>query len=119
MKQLIGLFIALMSFAAFAGVPLPIESGSYKFQHRFAEQPWQGSITVDVQIDGHHILIFNNDSPVVFPLGLIYEGTLMWHARSSQWIIGETAADAELEDVGGCSDGPEVVDLDAYIFWTC
>ena len=43
----------------------------------------------------------------------------MWHSASGQWIIGQSPADKAAAEVGGCSDGPPVIDLTARIFWTC
>ena len=54
-----------------------------------------------------------------FSRGVIAEGELTWHARSRQWIIGVESADKDADEVGGCSDGPEVVDLVARVYWTC
>ena len=71
------------------------------------------------QIRGRHIVLINNDRADVFPAGLIAEGTLMWHAASGQWIIGTAPADADATEVGGCSDGPDVIDLQSRVYWTC
>lgn len=119
MRNCVFLISLLASAPACAAKALPIEPGHYKFAHRYAEDPGFRSITVDVRISGRHIIVINNDNTDVFPHGVIAEGTLMWHDASSQWIIGDTPKDAQLSDVGGCSDGPEVVDLKNNVFWTC
>ena len=119
MKYYLGLILLLASAMACTTTPLPIQPGNYRFQHHFAEQPTIPSITVDVEIDGRHIVVTNNDRTDVFPRGVIAEGTLMWHPVSRQWIIGDKPSDADLKDVGGCSDGPQVVDLKDHVFWTC
>lgn len=36
-----------------------------------------------------------------------------------QWVIVRSEADRHATEVGGCSDGPEVVDLQQKIYWTC
>ena len=119
MKIALGLVLLLASTVACTTEPPPIQSGDYQFQHRFAEQPTVPSITVDVRINNRHIIVSNNATTDVFPRGVIAEGTLMWHPVSRQWIIGDKPSDADLQDVGGCSDGPEVVDLKNHVFWTC
>ena len=87
--------------------PLPISSGKYELGLRFAEHPTIISTTRFVAtID-------------VYPAGLIEEGTLMWHASSQQWIIGQTDADRHASDIGGCSSGPPVVDLVKLEYWDC
>ena len=102
-----------------ASLEPPLPSGEYSFAHRHAERPDIPSIQLTVQIHGGRIVLINSGRTDVFPAGLIEEGTLMWHASSAQWIIGSEAADAEASDVGGCSDGPSVVDLQRRIYWTC
>ena len=99
----------------------PLPSGDYVFTHKFAEAEQSSipSIKVDVQIRGRHIVLINNDRTDVFPAGLLEEGTLMWHAASSQWIIGRDPTDEHAPEVGGCSTGPSVIDLGRRIYWTC
>jgi hypothetical protein len=99
----------------------PLPSGEYVFEHKFAEAEQSSipSIKLDVQIQGRHVVLINNDRTDVFPAGIIKEGTLMWHAASGQWIIAKEPTDAEAAAVGGCSDGPELVDLERRIYWTC
>ncbi len=78
-----------------------------------------GSITVSARVRGHHITVINHQASSVFPKGVIAEGTLMWNASAMQWIIGTEPADRDTTEVGGCSAGPEVVDLVRRIYWTC
>ncbi|KAF1720916.1 hypothetical protein SAMN06296416_101318 [Pseudoxanthomonas wuyuanensis] len=77
------------------------------------------SFSLTATIDGTHIVLINPKASGPFPAGIIAEGELMWHAGSRQWIIGHKDTDRTLPDVGGCSDGPEVVDLVGKIYWTC
>jgi len=99
--------------------PLPISSGRYTFQHRFAEHPGMRSMALNAVIQGRRIRITNPRATDVFPRGLLAEGELAWHARSGSWIIAGTPEDVEAAEVGGCSEGPEVVDLINRIYWTC
>jgi hypothetical protein len=120
MKRL-GTFLAFMALSGIAATapPLPIRSGHYVFQHRFAEQPDMRSVPLAVTIDGRHIVLVSAVDTAAFPKGVVAEGTLMWHAGSKQWIIGHTDADRHAAEVGGCSTGPDVVDLQKRIYWTC
>lgn len=120
MKSLF-LFIALAASSLASAVEpmLPIRSGLYAFQHKFAEQPEAPSIRLLAQISGRHIVLINEAQSSVFPKGVIAEGNLMWHAKSGQWIISQSPLDRLADEVGGCSDGPEVVDLEHRVYWTC
>ena len=97
----------------------PLKAGSYTFQHRYAEDPLLGSISVRVHIKGQRITVVNSETSQVFPKGVIAKGWLLWNEPTSQWIIGEAQADRYNSDVGGCSAGSEVVDLVKRIYWTC
>lgn len=114
---LIGLSLAA-SVSASSPKP-PLSSGEYAFQHRFAEQPSIPSIPLTARIRGDRIELINSTSDKVFPLGVIESGTLMWHAASKQWIVGHQRSDRRAAEVGGCSDGPAVIDLERRIYWTC
>lgn len=96
----------------------PLLSGTYVFSHRSAEHPNQMGHPLQVTIDGSHITVYNADSASVFPVGLVVEGTLLWHAGAAKWIIG-SKEDLKAVEVGGCSDGPAVVDLTNKVFWSC
>jgi hypothetical protein len=98
----------------------PIASGDYKFAVKDAEFDGRmPSGEVTVKIRRRHIEVFSSHRASVFPDGLVEEGELLWHARSGQWIIGSSAADAAALDVGGCGGGPTVIDLQKGIYWMC
>jgi hypothetical protein len=116
------LFLALLTSLAGSDASSQrpsLPSGLYVFEHRFAEHPDMASIELSVRIDGSHIVVVNAETSDVFPKGILAEGTLMWHEASGKWIIGDSQEDRFAKDVGGCSDGPEVVDLRKKIYWTC
>ena len=77
------------------------------------------SIGLVATISGAHMILRNPGPAGVFPHGVIAEGQLAWHRASNQWILVETPAEASAIEVGGCSDGPEVVDFKRRIYWTC
>jgi len=116
---LIAVATLVSACSAASGPKIPLASGQYVFQHRFAEHPAIPSIQLQVTISGSHIAVANPTASDSFPAGIIAEGQLMWHPASKQWIIGNQASDKFAQDVGGCSDGPEAVDLVGKIYWTC
>ena len=109
----------LAAFTAIADPALPIKSGTYQFQHRDMEFPGSKGFHVTAKISGYHIRIVNTQEHGVIPRGLLSDATLMWHKRTKQWILGHHNADRYATEVGGCSDGPQVVDLARRIYWTC
>lgn len=97
----------------------PIAQGQHTFVVRFEEHPDMTGGHLDAEVRDGHIRLTSKPDSSVFPAGLVEEGVLVWHAASKQWIIGQTETESELAEVGGCSDGPFVVDLEQKIFWTC
>lgn len=110
---------ALMAYSAESKQCLPLKSGSYTFRHQFAEQPNSGSAPVTVKIKGNRISVFNHAKSMGFPKGLIEKGTLIFHQKSQAWIISTSDDDINANEVGGCSDGPTVLDLMNKIYWSC
>ena len=117
--KLLVVLAALLATSGQSAPDLPIESGQYTFQHRFSEHPSIRSIALSAKVAGGRIVLVNETQSDVFPQGVVAEGALMWHAASGQWIIGHSPADQYAPEVGGCSDGPEVVDLRQKVYWTC
>ena len=113
------LIFTLMGCKASTELPSRLADGEYVFSHRYAEHPWMESITLTARIQGDHIVLINDGDSAVFPRGKIEEGRLFWHAPSAQWIVIHSDEDREAVEVGGCSDGPEVIDLARRIYWTC
>jgi hypothetical protein len=97
----------------------PIADGHYTFVVRLAEQPNTPGGQLEAEIRGRHIRVTSKPNASVFPAGLVEEGILLWHAITRQWIIGHNEDDADIVEVGGCSGGPFVVDLEQKVFWTC
>jgi hypothetical protein len=122
MKTFLALCIILfvpLAYSAEIKRDLPIKNGDYQFQHKYAEHPHLKSIHFLVKIRGSHIAVSNAERSDVFPIGLIEEGTLMFHVGGQEWIISTSPNDIKAKEVGGCSDGPNVVDLIKKIYWTC
>ena len=99
-------------------IEVPISHGSYTFQHKFAEHPNSESISLDVEITGSKITVTNNNELSAWPKGVVEEGQLFLHS-SKKWIITHNESDKQAIEVGGCTDGPTVVDLIKKVYWTC
>jgi hypothetical protein len=117
--RLLAFSLFLLSTLAHADPALPIKSGDYTFDHRDAEFPHSKGFPVKVSIRGYHITVVNPKPHGAIRAGVLDDATLMWHVKSRQWIIGYSDADRDAPDVGGCSDGPNVIDFKTRIIWTC
>jgi len=109
----------IFSFQLFAQKP---KDGSYAYKVAFAE--WKGEslgATCTVKIKGDSItVIHNGDKNLTGKKGsIIAQGIIMKHTKSGKWIIGHSSKDKEAKDIGGCSDGPAIIDFTNKKFWTC
>ncbi|CAA0110317.1 Uncharacterised protein [BD1-7 clade bacterium] len=118
MKELIAIFLLTISVNSLAQ-ELPLEDGEYKFQHKYAEHPSLDSLTFNVTIQGFNIIVSNSQPSTVWPQGVIEQGKLFLHSNSKQWIIINNNDEKSATEVGGCSDGPTVIDLVKKIYWSC
>ena len=96
-----------------------VSDGTYALVHKFAEHPNMPSIAVEAVVKNGRVSLFNHGVADVFPKGLIKEGELFWHAPSKEWVIIVSEEDKQAEHVGGCTDGPEVIDFNGLVYWTC
>jgi hypothetical protein len=117
--RMLAFSLFLLCTVAQAEPKLPIKSGDYIFQNRDAEFPHSKGFPVRVSIRGDHITVINPKPHGATPAGVLDEATLMWHPKSKQWIIAYSNADRDAPDVGGCSDGPDVIDFKTRIIWSC
>lgn len=111
--------LCLLPLAVGATERPPLRDGEHAFRHRSAEHPKLPAHPLVARVTGTHIVLVHRKASSVFPIGVVAEGELMWHDASKQWVLGQDPADRTAEEVGGCSDGPEVVDLRERIYWTC
>ncbi|MDA7804796.1 hypothetical protein N9O54_00270 [Schleiferiaceae bacterium] len=100
------------------------KNGTYIYEVAFAE--WSGRTMGDEVIvilkDGHITLKVSNNSNILW-MGaasgdVIEEGTLRKH-QSGVWIISNDEKDVSLEEIGGCTGGPTVIDFDKQTIEMC
>lgn len=119
MKVQATLLMLIIFAATLHAKDIPLSDGEYIFQHKYAEHPQMQSIKFKVLISGSTIQVENQTDSSVWPKGLIDEGELFYHKSSNQWIIINTPQDKLAKEVGGCRDGPTVIDLFNKVYWSC
>lgn len=95
--------------------------GVYEFDVAFAE--WEGKsmgVKVTVEISGDSIkVIYNGHGDLTANIGdILDQGIIMKH-KSGKWIIGQKQTDVEIEEIGGCTGGPSIIDFKNKKFWMC
>ena len=96
--------------------------GKYRYDIAFAE--WGGKsmgekVTVIIN-KGTIKVIYEGDGQLTLTKKgeILDEGKLLQH-KSGVWIITTDKNDINAEEVGGCSDGPSVIDFEKMKFWMC
>jgi hypothetical protein len=98
------------------------KNGTYTYSIAFAE--WQGKslgATCTVIIKGDSIkVIHNGKGNLTGKKGdILDQGIIMKHNKTGKWIIGHSDKDKEAKEIGGCSEGPSVIDFKRKKFWSC
>lgn len=96
-------------------------NGTYLFDVAFAE--WRGEsmgVKVTIIIKGDSIkVVYEGEGSLTAEIGeVIDEGIIMKH-KSGKWIIGKNKTDTEIDDIGGCTDGPAIIDFKNKKYWLC
>lgn len=99
-----------------------LPDGKYRFDIAFAE--WQGQSMgekVTVIIKGGSIkIIYEGDGQLTNTgKGEVMEEGLILKHKSGSWIIANSPLDAELNEVGGCTGGPSIIDFKEKKYWIC
>lgn len=100
------------------------ENGTYIYEVAFAE--WDvktmGDEIMVVLKDGHITLKVSENSNSLWmgaiPGDLIEEGTLGKH-HSGQWIISNDEKNIYLEEIGGCTGGPTIINFENKTIELC
>lgn len=98
------------------------KDGTYTYSIAFAE--WQGKssgATCTVIIKGDSIKVIHNGNRNLTgnKEDIIDEGIIMKHTKTGKWIIGRSSKDKDAKEIGGCAEGPSVIDFKHKKYWSC
>ena len=115
-------FICIFLYSSVVTLAQKPKDGTYTYFIAFEE--WQGkslNATCTVQIKGDSIKIINNGTGNLSGKkgDIIDEGILMKHTKTGKWIIGHNVKDKDAKEIGGCSNGPAIIDCKQKKFWSC
>jgi len=95
-------------------------NGTYTYKVEYAE--WGGKslgASCIIRIKGDSRIVVNNGTTSGKKGEIIDRGIIMKHAKTGLWLIGHSSKDKNAKDVGGCSDGPLVIDFKRKILELC
>lgn len=118
-------FLSLLVLTVLVGNKLNAQKptdGTYTYSIAYAE--WGGktlAATCTVKIKGDSIyVIHNGNTGVSGKKGEIFDsGIIMKHRKTGKWIIGHDKNDVNAKEIGGCSEGPSIIDFRRKIWWNC
>jgi hypothetical protein len=98
------------------------KDGTYTYTVAFEE--WGGKslgATCTVIIKGDSINVVHNGSGnLTGNKGDVLEkGIILKHKKTGKWIIGHEPSDVNAQEIGGCGDGPTVIDFETKKYWSC
>lgn len=116
------LILKLLLFVSIIPLAQKPKDGTYTYSIAFAE--WQGKslgATCTVIIKGDSIkVVHNGKGNLTGKKGdILDQGIIMRHTKTGKWIIGHNKNDKDAKEVGGCSDGPSIIDFKRKKFWSC
>lgn len=101
---------------------LPYTDGIFRFEISYAGylgKSFGDSVDLEIKSDSLRVIFRGESEVTTYKNGdLIEEGRLILH-KSGQWIIGNAPSDAQVEEIGGCSGGPVIVDFIARKYKSC
>lgn len=96
------------------------KKGRYTYKIVFSEHPNSDTTkTCTVKFKGDSVFIIHNGSLTGEKGKVINKGILMKHHPTGKWIIAHDPKDADAPEIGGCSDGPMVMDFKRRMVWFC
>ena len=95
--------------------------GTYRFDMSFAEKKGQSmGEKVTLIIKGESIkVVYEGDGNLKLVKGTVLEEGILLKHKSGLWIISHDKKDALLDQIGGCSGGPTVIDFKNKKYLTC
>jgi hypothetical protein len=96
--------------------------GVYRFDVAFAE--WEGKsmgekVTVVIKGDSVKVVYEGDGNLANTKKGDVFSHGLIMKHKTGVWIIGKSKTDAQVDEIGGCSDGPTVIDFKGRKYWMC
>ncbi len=111
MKSTFTILICLISYYIFAQKP---KNGTYTYDIYFAEWRYKSfgtNCTVIIKDDSITVIHNGNKNVSGNQGDLIEQGIIMKHKKSGKWIIAHSPEDAKAINLGGCSEGPTIIDF--------
>jgi hypothetical protein len=97
-------------------------NGSYIFDVAFAEHQGKSmGVKVKVEIESGNIkVLLEEPGNLEFSAKgeVLDQGELVLH-KTGVWIISSNPEDKNLDEVGGCTDGPSIIDFKEKKYWMC
>lgn len=96
--------------------------GKYRYEVAFAE--WDGKsmgekVTIVIKGDSIQVIYEGDGQLSLAKKGDILDSGIIRKHKSGNWIISQKDDDIYLDEYGGCTGGPSVIDFKKKKYWMC
>lgn len=96
--------------------------GTYRFDVAFEE--WEGKsmgekITIVIKGDSIEVVYEGDGDLTNAKKGDVFDRGIILKHKTGVWIIGKSTSDSQLDEIGGCSGGPTVIDFKRRKYCMC
>ncbi|NLR95177.1 hypothetical protein HGP29_28545 [Flammeovirga sp. SR4] len=97
-------------------------NGNYLFDVAFSE--WNGKslgekVTVIIKNGSVKVIYTVGEGNLTAKIGEVLDQGIIFKHKSGVWIIGKDESDKSIEEIGGCTGGPTIIDFKNKKYWMC
>lgn len=96
--------------------------GIYRFKiiwEEFSGKSLGATCTVEIKGDSIRIIHDGNKFLTGEKGEILDEGIIMRHRKTNKWIVGHSKKDINAKELGGCGDGPSIIDFKKRTWLGC
>lgn len=118
-------YISLIAFVFFYFSASAKEWEDGRYEYAVVYDEWgpgklEGRCFVIIKGDSATVIEYSGQEIDSAEKGTIMDsGKIMKHKKTGKWIIAHSPADVNAEDIGGCTDGPTIIEFDNRIYHGC
>ena len=116
------LFVLTMIISSLFSIAQKPKNGTYKYSiiwEEFGGKSLGATCTVIIKGDAIKVVHDGNKNLTGNKGDILDEGIIMKHQKTGKWIIGRSQKDKSAKEIGGCGDGPTVIDFKKKTWLGC
>lgn len=96
-----------------------------RYEYTLVYDEWGPGVlegTCFVIIKGDSITVYENSHQELERAeegAIMNKGKILKHKKTGKWIIANSPEDVNAKDIGGCTDGPTIIEFDRRVYHGC